>query len=60
MSSELVLSGIGELPLAFAAEMLVKLDISSASNVLVQSSADDDVITYATEMLLELSSCLSI
>lgn len=60
MSSELVLSGIGELPLAFAAEMLVKLHRSIAFNVLVPSSADDHLLTFAAEIMLELSSCVSV
>jgi hypothetical protein len=60
ISSALIPTGIGKLPFAFAAEMLVELDVYPAFNLLVPSSVDDDMLNFATETLSELSSYLSI
>jgi hypothetical protein len=42
-------------PPIFAAEMLVKLVVSSAFIKLVPSSADDDLLTFAAEILSKLT-----
>ena len=45
--------------LASAGEMLLKPDVTLASKVLIPSSVDDDLFTFAAEIPLELISCLS-
>jgi hypothetical protein len=60
ISSALIPIGIGKLPFTFAAEMLVELDVYPAFNLLAPSSVDDDLLTFATETLSELSTYLSV
>jgi hypothetical protein len=40
--------------------MLVELDVYPAFNLLAPSSVDDDLLTFATETLSELSTYLSV
>jgi hypothetical protein len=51
---------MGKFSFTFAAEMLVKLNVSLVFNELVPSSVDNDLLNFATEILLASSSCLRI
>jgi hypothetical protein len=48
-------SSVGDIPLSFATEMLLKLWILSVFSLLVPSSADDDLFTCATDILASRS-----